>query len=55
MNKEKEGLSIKTTIRLPKEQYKILKNESNKTKGIKGSYLSMNDLILKAVDNFLYK
>ena len=49
INKEKNGLVIKTTIRLPKEEYEWLTELSNKTRE-NGNYKSMNDYITEGVE-----
>lgn len=48
INKEKNGLVIKTTIRLPKEEYEWLTELSNKTRE-NGNYKSMNDFVTEGV------
>ena len=48
INKEKNGLVIKTTVRLPKEQYEWLTELSNKSRE-NGNYKSMNDFITEGV------
>lgn len=49
INKEKNGLVIKTTVRLPKEQYTWLTELSNKSR-VDGNYKSMNDYITEGVE-----
>lgn len=44
INKEKEGLTIRFSVRLPREQHKWLKELSKKTKGT-NDFISMNDYI----------
>lgn len=44
INKEKEGITIRFSVRLPKEQHKWLKEQSLKTKGT-NNFISMNDYI----------
>ena len=48
INKEKNGLVVKTTIRLPKEEYEWLTELSNKTRE-NGNYKSMNDFVTEGV------
>lgn len=48
INKEKEGLTIRFSVRLPKEQHKWLKELSQKTKGT-NNFISMNDYISLAL------
>lgn len=48
INKEKNGLVVKTTVRLPKEQYDWLTKLSNKSREI-GDYKSMNDYVTEGV------
>lgn len=48
INKEKTGLVVKTTVRLPKEYYDWLTELSNKSRE-KGSYKSMNDYVTEGV------
>lgn len=48
INKEKEGLTVRFSVRLPKEQHKWLKELSQKTKGTK-KFISMNDYISLAI------
>lgn len=52
INKEKEGKTMKTTVRIPVEYYAVLKRDSNSTKGDKGNFVSMNDIICKAIEKF---
>lgn len=49
MNKEKEGVTIRFSVRLPKEQHKWLKGISEETR-IRNNYMSMNDFISLALD-----
>ena len=49
INKEKTGLVIKTTVRIPKEQYEWLKIESDKTRDV-GNYKSMNDFVSEGIE-----
>ena len=44
INKEKEGLTVRFSVRLPREQHKWLKELSAKTKGT-NNFISMNDYI----------
>lgn len=48
INKEREGLTVRFSVRLPKEQHKWLKELSQKTKGTK-KFISMNDYISLAI------
>ena len=48
INKEKEGLTIRFSVRLPKEQHKWLKKISQETKGT-NKFISMNDYISLAL------
>lgn len=48
INKEKNRLVIKTTIRLPKEEYEWLTELSNKSRE-EGNYKSMNDYVTEGV------
>lgn len=48
INKEKTGLVIKTTVRLPKEQYEWLTELSNKSREY-GNYKSMNDFVSEGI------
>lgn len=48
INKEKEGLIVRFSVRLPKEQHKWLKKISQKTKGT-NKFISMNDYISLAL------
>lgn len=48
INKEKEGLTVRFSVRLPKEQHKWLKELSQKTKG-SNKFISMNDYISLAL------
>ena len=54
INKEKNGLVIKTTVRLPKNQYEWLMELSNKSRE-DGNYKSMNDYITEAVNILMDK
>ncbi|MBQ9298768.1 MAG: hypothetical protein IJ223_07110 [Clostridia bacterium] len=49
INKEKEGLTVRFSVRLPKEQHKWLKQISNRTRGT-DNFISMNDYISEALD-----
>lgn len=44
-NKEKEGKTIRFSIRLPKEVHKWLKRKSISSREIVGEYKSMNEYI----------
>lgn len=56
INKERDGLTIKTTVRIPTEDYKWLKMKSENTRnGGKGNYKSMNDFIVDAIKEFIQK
>lgn len=48
INKEKNGLVIKTTVRIPKEQYDWLREKSDKSRE-DGNYKSMNDFVSEGV------
>lgn len=48
INKEKEGLTVRFSVRLPKDQHEWLKEKSMETKG--KNFVSMNDYISKAID-----
>ena len=48
INKEKTGLVVKTTVRLPKEYYDWLTELSNKSRE-EGNYKSMNDYVTEGV------
>lgn len=49
VNKEKNGLVIKTTVRIPKGQYEWLKEQSDKSRE-DGNYKSMNEYISEGVE-----
>ena len=49
INKEKEGLTKRISVRLPKEQHKWLKELSQKTRGT-NKFISMNDYISLALE-----
>lgn len=49
INKEKTGLTIRFSVRLPREQHQWLKELSNKSKGTE-NFVSMNDYISKALE-----
>lgn len=49
INKEKNGLVIKTTVRIPKDQYEWLKKQSDKSREY-GNYKSMNEYISEGVE-----
>lgn len=49
INKEKTGLTIRFSVRLPREQHQWLKELSNKSKGTK-NFVSMNYYISKALE-----
>lgn len=49
INKEKEGLTIRFSVRLPKDQHKWLKELSQRTKGT-NKFISMNDYISLAIE-----
>lgn len=56
INKEKLGITMRFSIRLPKEQHKRLKDVSNATRGIEGvQFKSMNDIISEAIDFYFKK
>ena len=44
-NKEKEGKTIRFSIRLPKEVHSWLKEKSESSRDIVGEYISMNEYI----------
>lgn len=44
-NKEKEGKTIRFSIRLPKEVHSWLKEKSESSRDILGEYISMNEYI----------
>lgn len=48
INKEKEGLTVRFSVRLPKEQHRWLKEKSIKTKG--NNFRSMNEYISEAIE-----
>lgn len=48
INKEKEGITVRFSVRLPKEQHKWLKELSNRTRGT-DYFISMNDYISEAL------
>ena len=48
INKEKENLTVRFSVRLPREQHSWLKELSNKTKD-NGKFISMNEYISKAL------
>lgn len=48
INKEREGLTIRFSVRLPKEQHTWLKKLSQETKGT-NKFISMNDYISLAL------
>jgi len=48
INKEKEGLTVRFSVRLPKEQHRWLKEKSMETKG--KNFISMNEYISKAIE-----
>ena len=49
MNKEKEGATVRFSVRLPKEQHKKLKEISNKTRKT-DNFISMNEFISYSLD-----
>lgn len=51
-NKEKERITVRFSIRLPKYQHIWLKNRSNSTKGT-NNYESMNNIISKALREYM--
>lgn len=51
INKEKCGITVRFSVRLPKEQHMWLKKISNKTKNT-GNFISMNDYISKALEHY---
>lgn len=53
INKEKEGLTVRFSIRLPKEQHDILRAMSKKAKDNEGTYISMNEIISRAVESYI--
>lgn len=52
MNKEREGKTIRFSIRLPKEQHEWLKEQSG-YRGEKAKYISMNRLISAIIQNYI--
>lgn len=52
VNKEKEGLTVRFSIRLPRYQHEWLKNRSIQTKG-GNDFESMNSIISEAIDEFM--
>lgn len=52
MNKEKTGKTVRFSIRLPKNEHKWVKEQSEMTKKTK-NYRSMNDIITEAVKKFI--
>ena len=48
-NKEKEGKTIRFSIRLPKEEHKWLKEKSEGSRKRVGEYKSMNEYITEIV------
>lgn len=44
MNKEREGLTVRFSVRLPKEQHKTLKEISDQTRKTE-NFISMNEFI----------
>ena len=49
MNKEKEGATVRFSVRLPKEQHKMLKEISNRTRNT-DKFISMNEFISSSLD-----
>lgn len=50
INKEKEGLTVRFSIRLPKELHKWLKARSL---SFKEERISMNDIIIDAIEEYI--
>lgn len=48
INKEKEKITVRFSVRLPKEQHRWLKKLSNSTKDT-NNFISMNEYISKAL------
>lgn len=48
VNKEKEKITVRFSVRLPKEQHRWLKELSNSTKDT-NNFISMNEYISKAL------
>lgn len=53
INKEKEGLTVRFSVRIPREQYEWLRKKSENTKEQQGIYMSMNNIISQALDFFI--
>lgn len=52
MNKDKEGKTVRFSIRLPKEQHEWLKEQSGYI-GENARYISMNRLIAAIIQNYI--
>lgn len=52
VNKEKAGLTVRFSIRLPKEQHKWLKEQCDNAKN-NNSYVSMNTIISEALKKYI--
>lgn len=52
INKEKLGLTVRFSVRLPREQHKWIKDFCEKTTKNSGKYVSMNDYISEALEYF---
>ncbi len=50
-NKEKQGKTIRLSIRIPKEVHNWVKSRSENTKGI--NYTSMNKIITEAIIEYM--
>lgn len=52
MNKEREGKTVRFSVRLPKEQHEWLKKKSGHI-GEEKRYVSMNKLISAIIQNYI--
>lgn len=52
MNKEREGKTVRFSVRLPKEQHEWLKEQSG-YRGETNKYISMNRLIAAIIQNYI--
>jgi len=49
-NKEREGKTIRFSIRIPREAHRLLKEESAYSRAMIGEYKSMNTLITELIE-----